>query len=177
MNKLDDNIKTILFSRQQIADRISIVGRQISSDYENKNLLVLGVLKGSFIFMADLIREINIPLKTEFISVSSYGSSKFSSGNVTVNYEGNSLKDLSDKHVLIVEDILDTGNTLFKIKNMLMERNPLSVKICTLLDKPLARTADIQADYKCFDIENQFVAGYGLDFNEDYRNLPFIGIC
>ena len=164
----------ILVTEEQIATRVKELGEMISKDYEGKDLVVICVLRGSFIFMADLVREIKIPLSTDFISVSSYGSGTSSSGVVRF------LKDLdeiiTDRHVLIVEDIIDTGITLKYLMENLQTRKPASIKICTLLSKPERRKVEIDVAYNGFTIPDQFAVGYGLDYSEKYRNLPFVGV-
>ena len=150
------------------------MGKQISEDYKDKNLLLISVLKGSVVFMSDLMRSIKIPCKIDFMSVSSYGSGTESTGHVKIIKDLDI--DLAGYDLLIVEDILDSGNTLYNLKNLLLGRNPKSVKICTFLDKPARRTADIKADYVGIEVPDDFVVGYGLDYNENYRNLPCLGI-
>ena len=148
---------------------------QISKDYEGKNLVLVSILKGSVVFMADLMRAVSIPCSIDFMVVSSYGGSNtVTSGLVKIikDLDG----DLSGKDVLIVEDILDTGVTLSNLVPMLKMRNPNSVKICTILDKPSRRKADIQPDYEGFQVPDEFVVGYGLDYDEKYRNLPYVGV-
>ncbi|AHF06384.1 hypoxanthine phosphoribosyltransferase [Desulfitobacterium metallireducens] len=171
---MEDQISKILFSREELLKRIAELGEEITRDYQGKNLLVLAILKGAVPFMADLIHQIKIPLAYDFMAVSSYGASTTSSGVVRI------MKDLErsveDVHILIVEDIVDTGLTLKYLKENLTARNPESVKIVTLLDKPDRRKVDVKPDYNGFKIPDEFVVGYGLDFNEQYRNLPYIGI-
>lgn len=168
------DIEKILVSQEELQKKIVELGKEISKDYEGKNLLVVGILKGSVIFMADLLRAISVPCEIDFMSISSYGSGTESSGVVKI------VKDLDinleGKDILIVEDILDSGKTLFHLRELLSARNPRSFKICTLLDKPERREADISADYKGFSVPNEFVVGYGLDYDEKYRNLPFVGV-
>ncbi len=168
------DIEKVLIDEETLKAKVSELGAQISKDYEGKNLLVVGILKGSVIFMADLLREITIPCEIDFMSVSSYGNGVKSSGVVKI------VKDLDinleGKDILIVEDILDSGKTLHHLRELLSSRNPKSFKICTLLDKPERREADISADYSGFSVPNEFVVGYGLDFNEEYRNIPFVGV-
>lgn len=167
------DIKEILLSEKQINEKVKELGAKISQDYKDKDLFVVVILKGSVIFAADLLREISIPVTIDFISVSSYGSGT-TSGQVKI------IKDLScsieGKNVLIIEDILDSGNTLFNLTKMLGERNPESIEICTLLNKPERREAEVNTRYSGFDIPDEFVVGYGLDYAEKYRNLPYIGI-
>lgn len=168
------DIKKVLLTKEQLSDIVKKMGEQISSDYTDKNLMVVGVLKGSVVFMADLMRSITIPCKIDFMSVSSYGSGTKSSGAVKIIKDLDI--DLSGYDLLIVEDILDSGNTLSYLKNMLEARKPASIKICTLLDKPSRRTANITADYVGAVIPDEFVIGYGLDYDEYYRNLPYVGV-
>jgi len=164
----------ILYSQEQISARVKELGLRISRDYRGEELLVIGVLKGAFVFMADLVREIDLPLELDFISVSSYGASTISSGEVRI------IKDLDysleGKNVLLVEDIIDTGLTLNYIKEIFKKRNPRSVKICCLLDKPSRRKSPIRAEYAGFSIEDHFVVGYGLDYAGKYRNYPAVCI-
>lgn len=171
-----DRVSETLFTPEQVSARVSELGKQISADYAGQNLVLVGILKGAFVFLADLIRAISIPLEIDFVAVSSYGSSTRTSGVVRI------IKDLEEsveaKHVLIVEDIIDTGLTLklsYLVDN-LRRRKAASVKICTLLDKPSRRKADISADYVGFVIPDKFVIGYGLDYDGLYRNLPFVGV-
>lgn len=179
MSRLEDNVDRILYSEQQIQDRIKELGAQISADYEGKNPLLVSVLKGSVVFMADLMRSITIPCSIDFMATTSYP------GETTVAlHEPKLLKDLdgpiSGMDVIIVEDIFDSGKTLQKLCEMLLKpRNPASLRICTLLDKPdrRAKGVTIKPDYVGFsNIPNEFIIGYGLDYNQLYRNLPYIGI-
>lgn len=171
---MEEQISKILFSREELLKRIAELGEEITRDYKGKNLLVLAILKGAVPFMADLIQNIKLPLTYDFMAVSSYGASTTSSGVVRI------MKDLERSvegvHILIVEDIVDTGLTLKYLKENLSARNPKSVKIVTLLDKPDRRKVEVKPDYNGFTIPDEFVVGYGLDFNEQYRNLPYIGI-
>lgn len=171
---MEEQISKILFSREELLKRIAELGEEITRDYNGKNLLVLAILKGAVPFMADLIQNIKMPLTYDFMAVSSYGASTTSSGVVRI------MKDLERSvegvHILIVEDIVDTGLTLKYLKENLSARNPESVKIVTLLDKPERRKVDVKPDYNGFTIPDEFVVGYGLDFNEQFRNLPYIGI-
>lgn len=174
MVNMDDDISDVLFNKKQLSKRVCELGAQISSDYEGRQLLMVSVLKGSIVFMADLMRSISTYCEIDFMSVSSYGSKLKTSGVVRI------IKDLDipleGYDLLIVEDILDSGLTLSYIKTILQERNPSSVKICTLLDKPARRQADVKADYTGFLIHDEFVVGYGLDYAGKYRNLPYIGV-
>ncbi len=171
---MENDILNVLISKEELAKKVQEIGAQISKDYAGKNLMMVSVLKGSVVFMADLMRAVTIPAEIDFMSVSSYGSGAKTSGVVKI------IKDLdielAGRDLLIVEDILDSGLTLSYIKKILMERGPRSIKICTLLDKPERRKADILADYSGFEVPDEFVVGYGLDFAEKYRNLPYIGV-
>ncbi len=167
-------IAKVLITEEELKKKVVELGEEITNDYRGQELLIIGILKGAVPFLADLIREIKIPLRYDFMAVSSYGASTKSSGAVRI------LKDLDtsveDRHVLILEDIVDTGLTLKYLKENLARRQPLSLKIVTLLDKPGRREAEVQPDYYGFVIPNEFVVGYGLDFNEIYRNLPYVGV-
>ncbi|AYO31882.1 MAG: hypoxanthine phosphoribosyltransferase [Thermoanaerobacteraceae bacterium] len=170
---MQNDIEKILISEEQIRNRLKELGKRITEDYRDKdNFLLVGVLKGAIIFMSDLIRHIDLPLQVDFMAISSYGASTESSGVVRI------LKDLEEnvegKNLLIVEDIIDSGLTLSYMYNILKSRKPASIKICTLLDKPSRRKADIKVDYLGFEIPDYFVVGYGLDYGEKYRNLPYI---
>lgn len=169
-----EDIERVLLDEAQIQHIVSDLGRRISADYAGKNLLMVSVLKGSVVFMADLMRAIDIPCRIDFMAVSSYGSGVRTSGVVKI------IKDLdinlAGYDLLIVEDILDSGVTLSYLKKMLMDRNPASVKICTFLDKPERRRADIVPDYAGASVPDEFVVGYGLDYDEKYRNLPYLGV-
>ncbi len=168
------DVEQIMLSEEEINNRVRELGEQISRDYQGKSILVVGILKGAMIFLADLVRNISVPTYFDFMAVSSYGSSTVSSGAVRI------LKDLDKsiegKHVIIVEDIVDTGLTLNYLVDILRARDPQSLKICTLLDKPERRTVDVKIDYLGFRIPDKFVVGYGLDYNERYRNLPYIAV-
>lgn len=171
---MNDCIEKILFSEEQINEAVKRLGKRLSEDYRGKNPLLVCILKGSVIFTADLMRSMEIPLNVDFMVVESYGQNTFSSGVIKVKKDLET--DIKDRHVIIVEDILDSGITLHSLKKLLEERKPASVKIVTFLDKQVERKVDIKADYKGFDIENQFIVGYGLDYAQDYRQLPYIGI-
>ncbi|ALZ88456.1 hypoxanthine phosphoribosyltransferase [Aerococcus urinaeequi] len=168
------DVEEILFSTEEIAERIQVLGEELSANYQDKKPIVVGILKGSVPFMSDLIRAMDIKLQIDFMDISSYGGGVESSGQVKI------LKDLdadvSGRHVIIVEDIVDTGNTLAKIHDLFQHRNAASVKVVTLLNKPERRTADVSVDYIGFEIPDKFVIGYGMDFDEEYRQLPYIGI-
>lgn len=174
MSEMVNDINEVLVSEQDIAEKVKELGAQISRDYQGRELLLVSVLKGSVVFMADLLRAITIPVRIDFMSVSSYGAGVKTSGVVKI------IKDLDNPiaglDVLIVEDILDSGLTLSYIIEMLQSRDPHSIKICTLLDKPDRRSVPVNTDYCGFVIPDKFVVGYGLDYAEKYRNLPFIGV-
>lgn len=174
MTGFADDIDTTLFSEEEIASAVTRLGEEISRDYADKNLLLLCVLKGSFVFMADLMRALTIPAQVDFMAVSSYGSGVRSSGVVRITKDNDT--DLEGMDLLIVEDILDTGRTLSYLTKLLEDRGPASLKIVTLLDKPLRRKVPIQPDYCGFEVPDEFLVGYGLDHAEKYRNLPYIGI-
>ncbi len=163
----------VLFDEITLKNRIHELGTQISDDYRNKKLLLICILKGGVVFMTDLMREITIPLETEFLRASSYKGQ--CSGKLEIQENSINKLDISDYHVIIVEDILDTGNTLFNISALLRAENPKSLKLCVLLDKPSRRESPISADYSGFEIPDRFVVGFGLDYDEKYRNLPYIG--
>lgn len=169
-----NDIEKVLISKEQITKKVEELGKKISSDYEGLNPVLVSILKGSSIFFADLIRQIKIPLEIDFLAVSSYGSSVNTSGEVKV------VKDLDEsidgRHVIIVEDIVDTGLTLNFIKEMFARRNALSVKVCALLNKSSRREIQVNLDYFGFEIGNHFLVGYGLDYAEKYRNLPDVCI-
>lgn len=165
-----NDIEEVLVPREQIQEMVKRLGRQISEDYDGKELVLVGVLKGGFIFLADLMREITIPVDMDFISVSSYGASTRSSGVVRI------IKDIDldvvGKHVLIVEDLVDTGLTLRHLRDLFNTRGPKSVKICTAFDKPSRRKVEIEVEYKGIEVPDKFIVGYGLDYAGKYRNLP-----
>lgn len=163
----------ILLTETQIAKKVHALGAQISEDYQDKNPLLIGLLKGSVVFLTDLMRAITVPHTIDFIRASSYGSAMVSSGRVKVPSMD---VDVGDRHVLLVEDIIDSGLTLQYISGVLLERNPASLRICTLLDKPASRRTSTRVDYCGFTIPNAFVVGYGLDWNEQYRHLPYVAI-
>lgn len=158
-----------LISEEAILNKVASLGATITKDFKNKDLVVVSILKGSFIFTADLVRHIDLPLSISFMVVSSYGSSTESSGNLKIKYDVDI--DLKDKDVLIVEDIVDTGLTMQSLKKFLSDKGASSVKVCTIFDKLERRIVDVTVDYKGFDIPNEFVVGYGLDYDNKYRNL------
>ena len=167
------DIERILISEEEIQKKVAEMGKKISEDFRDKDPLFVGVLKGCFIFMADLMRYVDIHCSMDFMAVSSYSGTS-STGAVKINKDLS--EDIEGRHVIIVEDILDSGVTLSYLKQYLMVRKPASISIATLMDKPARRKADVYADYSCFEIPDAFVVGYGLDYNERYRNLPYIGV-
>ncbi len=171
---LDDDIEEVLFKPEAIAAKVKELGDRISEDYRNEDLLLISVLKGSMFFTADLMRAIRLPVTLDFMAISSYGESTSTSGVVRI------LKDLEEniggRHALVVEDIVDTGLTLGYLMKTLRLRQPASLRLCTLVDKPARRILPIQVDYRGFEIEDRFVVGYGLDFAQRYRHLPYIGV-
>lgn len=166
------DMEKVLLSKEEINNKVNEIAQSLSRDYTGKNLLAIGILKGAMVFMADLIRAVSTDVQIDFMAVSSYGASSKSTGVVRI------MKDLEQnierRHVLIVEDIVDTGLTLNYLLEILKAREPASVRICTLLDKPSRREVDVPVDYNGFSIPDEFVVGYGLDYNEKYRNLPEI---
>ena len=164
----------VMLSQGEIENKVTELAKQIEKDYEGQDLLLVGILKGASVFVADLMRKINLNVNIDFMSVSSYGSGTVSSGTVKM------LKDLDvdikDKNVLIVEDIIDSGITLRNLYDTLMTREPRSLKLCTLLNKPARKKVDVNVDYVGFVIEDKFIVGYGIDYDEKYRNLPYIAI-
>ena len=172
---MHDDIKTVLVSEEQLKAKVAELGAQISRDYAGKNLVLVSILKGSVVFMADLMRAVSIPCNIDFMVVSSYGGSNTTPSGLVKIIKGLD-GDLSGKEVLDVKDILDTGVPLSTLVPMLKMRTPTSVKICTILDKPSRRKANIQPDYEGFQVPDEFVVGYGLDYDEKYRNLPYVGV-
>jgi len=165
-----EDIEEILVPREQIREMVVRLGKRISEDYAGSDLILVGVLKGGFIFLADLMREITIPVDMDLIAVSSYGASTKSSGVVRIIKDMD--QDVANKHVLIVEDLVDTGLTLKHLKDLFNTRKPKSVRICTAFDKPSRRKVDIEVEYKGIEIPDKFIVGYGLDYAGKYRNLP-----
>jgi hypoxanthine phosphoribosyltransferase len=167
-------IKKVLINQQTIFSRLDELGEQITRDYQNKDLTIISLLNGSIIFTADLLRRIQVPLKLDCWSISSY---KGTTSSGEIKFRQQIITDVNNRHVLILDDILDSGLTLYTIKDQLLKQSsPLSVKTCVLLNKNAKREKDVDCDYYAFKIENEFVIGYGLDYNEHYRNLPFIGV-
>lgn len=171
---LEKDIQEILFSEDQLKTRTAEIARQIETDYAGKEIMLISVLRGSFIFMADLCRCIDLPCTLDFMSVSSYGKGTTSSGQVQITKDLS--EDISGRHVIVVEDILDSGNTLNYLLKILEHRKPASIRLCTLLDKPERRVKPVEVHYSGFTIPDAFVVGYGLDYAEKYRNLPYIGV-
>ncbi|MBP1045935.1 hypoxanthine phosphoribosyltransferase [Enterococcus sp. BWM-S5] len=171
---LEKDIKDILITKEQIAEKTAELGKQLTEDYKDNSPLVIGILKGAVPFLADIVREMDTHLEMDFMAVSSYGNATVSSGEVKI------VKDLDTnvegRHILIVEDIIDSGRTLAYLVDLFKYRKAASVKIVTFLDKPEGRVVDIDADYVGFNIPNEFVVGYGLDYAESYRNLPYVGV-
>ncbi|MEG1996179.1 MAG: hypoxanthine phosphoribosyltransferase [Oscillospiraceae bacterium] len=172
---MERDILKVLISEEELKGKVKELGRKISEDYKDKKLLIVSVLKGSIVFMADLMRAIDIDYEIDFLSVSSYGSFTTSSGDVKITKDLD--KNLDGWDLLLVDDILDSGITLGFVKNILLKRNPSSIKICTLLDKPQRhQSKETKADYIGFVVPDNFVVGYGLDYDQKYRNLPYVGI-
>ncbi len=162
-----------VLTEDQIREKVALLARQISSDYQDKQLVLIGVLKGAVIFLSDLMRQLTIPVEIDFVQLSSYGNSDFSSGDVLIHKDVSI--DVKDKHVLVVEDIIDTGLTLAGLKDHLKARGAKSIRICAMINKLERRKTDMRADYVCHTVNGGFLVGYGLDYAEKYRNLP--GIC
>ncbi|MGN0983229.1 MAG: hypoxanthine phosphoribosyltransferase [Gemmiger sp.] len=171
---MHQDIDHILITEEQLREKVAELGARITADYEGRDLLLVSILKGSVVFMADIMRAIHMPCSIDFMVVSSYGGTNVSSTGL-VKIVKDLDQDLSGKDVLIVEDILDTGITLSHLVPMLKLRNPRSVRLCAILSKPTRRKADIEPDYLGFEVPDEFVVGYGLDYDEKYRNLPYVG--
>ena len=174
MNTMQNDIESVLYSEEQLQARVRELGEAISRDFAGKEPIFVGVLKGSFIFMADLMRYVDLKCSVDFMAVSSYGNKSVTTGAVKINKDLSA--DIEGKDVIMVEDILDSGLTLNYLKQYLGNRKPASISIVTLLDKPARRKAPIKADYAGYEVPDAFVVGYGLDYAEKYRNLPYIGI-
>lgn len=168
------DIEKILVTKEQIAARVKEIGEQITRDFEGESVLMVGILRGAVVFFSELVKNVDLDVRFDFMVVSSYGASSVTSGEVRI------IKDLSQPiegmNVLIIEDIIDTGHTLKNLKKLLLTRNPKSLKIVSLLDKPSRRQVEMEGDYIGFEVPNEFVVGYGLDYGEKYRNLPEIGV-
>ena len=174
MTAIHPNVDHIMLTEKQIKSRIKAVAKQLDKLYEGRKPVVVCVLKGSSVFFSDLIRQMKTALTVDFMSVSSYGSGTKSTGEIKIRTDLST--DIQGRDVLIVEDIIDSGNTLYHLKKLLNARAPASVNIVTLLDKPERREVPIEPEYTCFVIEDEFVIGYGLDYDEEYRNLPYVGV-
>ncbi len=171
-----EGIRSILIDEAEIRDVVARLGKEVTAHYSalGGDLVVIGLLRGSFVFMADLVRHIDYPLVVDFLAVSSYGDGTVSSGDVKIAMDLD--QSIEGKHVLLIEDIVDTGTTFSKVIRMMNNRNPLSLKTCTFLNKPSRRKVDVAVDFCGRDIPDEFVCGYGLDYAQKYRNLPYVGI-
>ncbi len=174
MENLHPSIEKILVSKSELENAVETLAAKINSDYGSEPLTLVIILKGSMIFASDLMRHLTMPVTIDFMQVSSYGSGTVSKGFINIKKDLSS--DIKGKNVLIIEDIIDSGNTLNKLKELLKERNPKSVKICTILDKPDRRVTSVEVEYSGIVIPDEFVVGYGLDYNEYFRNLPYVGV-
>ena len=173
-SNMDQDILKVLYSEEQIKARVAEIGDALFEEFQGRNPLFLGVLKGSFVFMSDIVRACQIKSDIEFIAVSSYQNGTTSSGVVRILHDLQ--QDITDREIIVIEDILDSGNTLYFLKNYFLTKGAKSVTIVTLLDKPSRRTKPITADYAGFEVPDEFVVGYGLDYAQQYRNLPYIGV-
>ena len=171
---LEKDIQEVLFTQEELEKRVRELAAQITADYQGKEIILISVLRGSFVFMADLCRSIDLDCTVDFMAVSSYGGGTSSTGQVQITKDLSG--DISGKHVIVVEDILDSGNTLSYLLKLLEQRKPASIRLCTLLDKPERRTKPVEVSYSGFTIPDAFMVGYGLDYAEHYRGLPYIGI-
>ena len=174
VEQFNSKIKKILITEEEIKEAVKKAGKEISDSYDGRPILLVSILNGAFVFMADLCREVTVPCEVAFMAAKSYFSGTTSSGNVQITMDLE--QDISNYHVIIVEDIIDTGRTLNEIVKLLKARNPLSLRVVTLLDKPSRREVEISPKYIGFTIPNEFVIGFGLDYNEKYRNLPYVGV-
>ena len=174
MSMMDQDVLKVLYTEEEIAQRVKELGSEMYEALKDKQPIFVSVLRGAFIFMADIVRACQVPCDVEFISVSSYGSGTTSSGAVQITRDIH--QDITGRHLVVIEDILDSGNTLAFLKNYFLSKGAASVTICTLLDKPSRRTKAITADYVGFTVPDEFVVGYGLDYAQKYRNLPYIGV-
>ena len=174
MNTIENDILKVLISEEELKERVQAIGAQIAADYEDKDPLFVGVLRGSFMFFADLMRVCPIHSGLDFLAASSYNSGTSSSGVVKIDYDIKT--DVTGRHIILVEDILDSGNTLYNLTRHLADRGAASVKLCVLLDKPARREKPIEPDYTGFTVPDEFVVGYGLDYADRYRNLPYVGV-
>lgn len=174
MNRMNCDISAVLFDEYKIQTRIREIGLEISGEYVDRNPVMIGILKGGFVFLSDLVRSITIPIEIDFLAISSYGAGTTTTGVVKIRKDIDC--DIAGRDVIIVEDIVDSGLSLQYIKDYIWKHKPATVRTCVLLDKPKAHKLDVSFDYVGFEIGNEFVVGYGLDFDEKYRNLPYIGI-
>ncbi len=174
MKKLHKDLDRILLSEEEISRIVEKIAKQIDEDYFGEEVEFVVVLKGSMPFASDLMRKVNVPLVIDFIQASSYGTGSKSKGEITIKHELGA--DIKGKNIIIIEDIVDSGNTLYALKNLLLKREPKSIKICAMLNKQDRRETDIEADYIGAEIPDEFVVGYGLDYAEKYRELPYIGV-
>lgn len=172
--ELHPYVESVLISEEEIKTIVKTLAEKINSDYKNEELLVVVILKGSVVFASDLIRQLTMPVTIDFMKASSYGSGTVSSGFINIKQDLGT--DIEGKNVLIIEDIIDSGNTLHKLKELLRGRNPKTIKICTLLDKPSRRVTSVEVEYTGREIPDEYVVGYGLDHDEILRNLPYVGI-
>ena len=172
--KLEENVERVLISEEQLQKRITELAEAITRDYEGKELTMAAILNGAVMFYTDLVRKVDLPVHFDFMRVSSYAKGTASTGVVKIHKDLD--EDITGRHLLLVEDIIDSGNTLSYLKDYFLNRGAASVKICTLLDKPERRLVPVKVDYVGFTIPNEFIVGYGLDYAEDYRNIPYIGI-
>lgn len=168
----EQTIGTVMITQQQINERAAEIGKQIEEDYAGESIVLVGILRGAVVWMADIMKNVNLDMRIDFMAVSSYGSATKSSGIVKINKDLDT--DIEGKHVIIIEDIVDSGITLNYLKGYMENREAKSVKICTLLDKPEGRKVDIDVDYIGFTVDDKFIIGYGLDYDQKYRNLPYI---
>ena len=177
MKTIENDVQRVLITEEQIQEAVKRIAGEIENDFKDsdKKLLLICILKGSLLFMSDLMKQIKLPLDVDFMKVSSYGSGTSSTGQVKIRCDLDT-DSLEEYNVIVVEDIVDTGHTLANLLIHLKDRGAQTVKLCTLLDKPSRRTIDVRIDYKGFTVENEFVIGYGLDFDEKYRNLPYVGV-
>ncbi len=171
---IHEDVEKTLISEEELSKRVSELAEQISKDYEGKKVLIVTLLKGGVVFSVDLMRKLSIPVEIEFMCVSSYGSSSKTSGNVKIDKDLD--QSIKGKHVLLVEDIIDSGLTLNRVRELLESREPASLKICTILDKPSRRKTYVDVEYTGFEIPDEFVVGYGLDYAQKHRNLPYVGV-
>ena len=168
------NNPEVMIDEKELAQKLGELAKQINADYAGERVIVIGVLKGSFMFLSDLVKLMDFDTEIYFLKASSYGSGKESSGQVKITLDID--RDIKDEHVLIVEDIIDSGYTMREVRKILMDRNPKSLRLCSCLSKPSRRECDVDIEYLGFEIPDAFVVGYGLDYAEKYRNLPYIGV-